>query len=170
MQFKIILHTTAYSSLPFNYWYPLSAAIYKIIEAADKSFGTFLHNTGYGDGNKSFKLFTFSDIKTPLKKRGDLMQLLGTEAEVIICFYMLLAAKIFIKALFKYQQLQIADRQSKTAFRIAEVKSLPEVSANAGSITLQPLSPLVVGRKNEHGHYNHRSPEDSDFADWLYFN
>ncbi len=35
---------------------------------------------------------------------------------------------------------------------------------------LQPLSPLAVGRKNERGHYDYRSPEDADFAECLYYN
>jgi CRISPR-associated endoribonuclease Cas6 len=35
---------------------------------------------------------------------------------------------------------------------------------------LQPISPLVAGRKNERGHYDYRSPEDADFVDCLLYN
>ncbi len=63
MRFKLTLQTLQYPAfLPFNYQYPLSSAIYKIIRSADKDFAAFLHNKGYGEGYKSFKLFTFSDI------------------------------------------------------------------------------------------------------------
>ncbi len=67
MRFNLRLHTEKFSLVPFNYQYPLSAAIYKIIQSADHAFAAFLHDTGYGKGHKSFKLFTFSDIKTPFR-------------------------------------------------------------------------------------------------------
>ena len=37
-------------------------------------------------------------------------------------------------------------------------------------VILQPLSPLVVGRKNDRGHYDYRSPRDEDFEDCLLHN
>jgi CRISPR-associated endoribonuclease Cas6 len=86
MRFKLNLQSKKQAALPFNYQYPLSAAIYKIIQSADAEFAAFLHNTGYGEGYKSFKLFTFSDIKTPFIKNGDRMQLQTGEAELIIAF------------------------------------------------------------------------------------
>jgi len=163
------LHKPAY--LPFNYQYPLSAAIYKIIQSADAAFATFLHDTGYGTGSKSFKLFTFSDIKTPFTKNGDRMQLQSAQAELIVCFYVPQAAENFIKGLFLNQQLQIADHKSKTTFHINQVESLSNVYNNKISRQLlQPLSPLVTGRKNDRGHYDYRSPQDEDFEDCLLHN
>jgi CRISPR/Cas system endoribonuclease Cas6 (RAMP superfamily) len=44
MRFKLLLHTSKGSLLPFNYQYPLSAAIYKIIQRADREFALFLHD------------------------------------------------------------------------------------------------------------------------------
>ncbi|MBD0280088.1 MAG: CRISPR-associated endoribonuclease Cas6, partial [Flavisolibacter sp.] len=65
MRLKLTLHTNEKGALlPFNYQYPLSAAIYKIIQTADHEFAAFLHDQGYGEGHKSFKLFTFSDLRT----------------------------------------------------------------------------------------------------------
>ena len=157
--------------LPFNYQYPLSAAIYKIIQSADADFATFLHNTGYGSGHKSFKLFTFSDIKTPFIKSGDRMQLQSAQAELIVCFHVPQAAENFIKGLFLNQQLQIADHKSKTTFQISQVESLSMAYNNTlHKQVLQPLSPLVVGKKNDRGHYDYRSPEDDDFEACLLHN
>lgn len=171
MRFKLNLQSTQKQSLlPFNYQYPLSSAIYKIIQSADAGFAAFLHNTGYGKGHKSFKLFTFSDIKTPFIKNGDKMQLQTNEAELIICFYMPVAAENFIKGLFKNQQIEIADSRSKVIFNIMAVESLHDETQRKTTVLLQPLSPLVVGRKNERGHYDYRSPEDEDFAECLYYN
>lgn len=171
MRFKLNLHSRQNrSQIPFNYQYPLSAAIYKIIQSADTDFAEFLHDTGYGQGHKSFKLFTFSDIKTPFIKNGDRMQLETDEAELIICFYMPQAAENFIKGLFINQQLEIADSQSKAVFNIVGVESLPSEMHQNETVLLQPLSPMVVGRKNERGHYDYRSPEDADFTECLYYN
>ncbi|MEJ7740545.1 MAG: CRISPR-associated endoribonuclease Cas6 [Chitinophagaceae bacterium] len=173
MQLKLTLQAIHKPALlPFNYQYPLSAAIYKIIQSADKAFASFLHDTGYGSGHKSFKLFTFSDIRTPFQKQGDRMQLQTDKAEVITCFYMPQAAEAFIKGLFIDQQLQIADAASKTTFQVTQVESLPEslINGETHQYLLQPLSPLVVGRKNSRGHYDYRSPEDKDFIDCLSHN
>ena len=171
MRFKLNLQShQRHSLLPFNYQYPLSAAIYKIIQSADADFAAFLHYRGYGEGHKSFKLFTFSDIRTPFIKNGDRMELQTGEAELIICFYLPQAADNFIKGLFINQQLEIADSRSKTIFTVARVESLPCEAQSKSPVLLQPLSPLVVGRKNERGHYDYRSPEDEDFAECLYYN
>lgn len=170
MRFVIQLHTERHSLLPFNYQYPLSAAIYKIIQTADAAFASFLHNTGYGGKGKSFKLFTFSDIKTPFQPQGDRMQLVTGEAELTVCFYMPAAAGNFIKGLFINQQLEIADQKSKATFSIHHIESMPEINVGSDTVLLQPLSPLVAGRKNERGHYDYRSPEDADFGECLCHN
>ena len=170
MRFKLTLLAKERSALlPFNYQYPFSSAIYKIIQRADKEFAAFLHDKGYGEGHKKFKLFTFSDIRTPFQKRGDRMQLLSGEAELVICFYLPKAAEHFIQGLFMHQQLEVADHRSKVVFMVTGVESMAEVTAGA-PVLMQPLSPVVVGRKNERGHYDYRSPEDADFADCLVYN
>ena len=171
MRFKLILqslHKPAF--LPFNYQYPLSSAIYKIISSADQEFATFLHDRGYGEGHKNFKLFTFSDIKTSFLRDGDQMQLQNDHAELIVCFYIPQAAENFIKGLFIDQQLQIADYKSKATFQITQVESLPVWHNNKPVKVLQPISPLVVGEKNGRGHYDYRSPQDDDFEDCLLHN
>ncbi|MBD0287330.1 MAG: CRISPR-associated endoribonuclease Cas6 [Flavisolibacter sp.] len=171
MRLKLTLHTNEKGALlPFNYQYPLSAAIYKIIQTADHEFAAFLHDQGYGEGHKSFKLFTFSDLRTPFEKAGDRMRLLTHEAELIVCFYVPQAAENFIKGLFMNQQLPIADDRSKTVFQVHQVENLPESNVSEAILLLQPLSPLVVGRKNDRGHYDYRSPEDADFVECLLYN
>jgi CRISPR-associated endoribonuclease Cas6 len=165
MRLKLTLQTLHHPAfLPFNYQYPLSAAIYKIIQSADAQFAAFLHNTGYGEGHKSFKLFTFSDIKTAFIQNGDRMQLTTGNAELVVCFYIPQAAENFIKGLFIHQQLQIADSKSKTTFSINQVESLHDNNRDStNTCLLQPLSPLVIGKKNDRGHYDYMSPEDEGF-------
>jgi len=177
MRFDLSLHIvddTHVPLLPCNYQYPLSSAIYRIIQRADKEFAAFLHDKGYGDGKKQFKLFTFSDIRTPFKIKGDRMLLQGKTATLTICFHMPEAAQNFIKGLFIHQHLEIADKHSKVSFFIEQVEIAPPQlqSTDPGSlhiVLLSPLSPIVVGRKNERGNYDYLSPGDQDFTTWLLY-
>jgi CRISPR-associated endoribonuclease Cas6 len=95
-------------AIPINYQYPLSAVIYKIIERADAGYAGFLHNQGYGEGLKHFKLFTFSDLKTAFRIHGDRLQLMTSQAELLVSFHLPEAATHFIKGLFLDQQIEIA--------------------------------------------------------------
>jgi CRISPR-associated endoribonuclease Cas6 len=173
MRLLLQLHTTHKPALlPFNYQYPLSSAIYKIIQRADAGFAGFLHERGYGEGYKQFKLFTFSDISTRFVRNGDRMVLQTGEAQLIVCFYLPEAAENFVKGLFMNQQLEIADSVSKTVFRISQVEMLADKTGTdaKNDLVLEPLSPIVTGRKNEKGHYDFRSPEDADFTDCILHN
>ncbi len=158
--------------LPINYQYPLASAIYRILQNADASYSLFLHEKGYGKG---FKLFTFSDIKCPFKIDNDRLLLLSNKIEIIVCFHLPKAADTFIKGLFMSQQVDIADRKSKTRFTVEQVKSLasPLDSFQKDEdvkILLRPLSPVVCGLKNDKGHYVFLSPEDTRFEEMLFVN
>jgi CRISPR-associated endoribonuclease Cas6 len=175
MRFQLTLTPSASkSTIPANYQYPLSAAIYKIIQQADEKYSDFLHNKGYRlSSGKSFKLFSFSEIKVPYQIQEDRFLLNGVAATLIISFHIDEAASNFIKGLFINQQIEIADKISGARFSVNEVQLLPDIlaSANEESVKmfLQPLSPLVVGRKNERGNYDFLSPEDADFKECLVY-
>lgn len=159
----------------FNYHYPLSAAIYKIIQAADSGYAAFLHEAGYGEGLKKFKLFTFSQLETPFRIKGDRLVMATTEARLQVCFFLPRAAETFIKGLFRNRELQIADKHSKVTFLISQVEGIAETlpAADAEGMietSFEPLSPLVVGRKNERGNYDYLLPEDKEFTYWLVHN
>ncbi|MFT3949928.1 MAG: CRISPR-associated endoribonuclease Cas6 [Agriterribacter sp.] len=178
MRFKLTLVTQQNLALiPANYQYPLSAAIYKIIARADGAYATFLHEQGYRQAGslKSFKLFTFSDIRTPFKITGDRLRLTTQHAELEVCFHLPQAAENFIKGLFMQQQLDIADKKSKARFEIQSVESLPDPLQSYKpqelvNITLKPLSPVVAGLPNEKGNYDFLSPEDIRFTESLLYN
>lgn len=161
--------------IPINYQYPLSAAIYKIISFADAEYASFLHDKGYGvDGShKKFKLFTFSDLKVPFAPPvSDRLYLKSRDASLIVCFHIPTAAENFIRGLFINQQLQIADRASRATFTINQVEVLSS-NVPAGetvSVILEPLSPLIIGKKNSTGNYAFRRPGDVDFCDCLIYN
>lgn len=158
--------------IPVNYQYPLASAIYRILQKADAGYSAFLHEKGYGKG---FKLFTFSDIRCPFKIEGDRLLLLSDKAEIIVCFHLPKAAETFVKGLFMSQQVDIADRKSKTSFTVTQVESLasPLDRFNKNDevdFLLKPLSPVVCGLKNEKGNYNFLSPSDDGYEEMLFLN
>ena len=154
--------------ITFNYQYPLSAAIYKIIHRADETYATFLHEQGYRYGNKSFKFFTFSDLQMPFVGQGNKMVMTTRNALLTICFQVPDAAENFIKGLFINQQLDIADNRDKATFIVQQVTAIttPVFSVNK-AILLHPMSPIVVGRNNERGNYDYVSPDKPDFSTLL---
>lgn len=154
MRFRLKLFAINFPAiLPLNYQYPMSAVIYKILQHADAEYASFLHETGYKKSEnslKAFKLFTFSDIKTPFKIHGDRMRMLAPEAEVIVSFHLPQAAETFIKGLFQDQEIEIADWKSRAKFSINRVESLPLGLSQepVQEIILQPLSPIVSSKPN----------------------
>jgi CRISPR-associated endoribonuclease Cas6 len=174
MQFRLRLLSRRGTEIPVNYQYPLSAVIYRVIERADQEYALFLHDTGYGQPRafKTFKLFSFSDIKVPFRISGDRLQLLDQEAECIVSFHLPRAAENFIKGLFIDQRIEIADKRSKAVFTIAQVEALPMsfTEEKIQEVILQPQSPVVCGIKNERDHYNFLSPEHPDFIRMLLHN
>lgn len=174
MKFSIILQTNQRGTvLPINYQYPLSAAVYKIMEKGDAAYSAFLHEKGYGKG---YKFFTFSDLDCrPYKREGDRLQLLNNEARLMVSFHLPEASQHFIKGLFMSQQLTIADQRSRIGFNVKSVETLPNPLAlyeanEVMPVHLKPLSPIVTGVKNENGKYDFLSPEDSRFTESLLYN
>ncbi|MCC6287447.1 MAG: CRISPR-associated endoribonuclease Cas6 [Chitinophagaceae bacterium] len=178
MRFRLTLTPVFRESIiPINYQYPISSAIYKIIQQADSAYASFLHEKGYQQKGsfKSFKLFSFSDLRTAFKIEGDRLRLLTQQAELEICFHLPQAAENFIKGLFMQQQLNIADKKSKAVFLVQSVESLPGALQQYKpqeiiNISLKPLSPVVAGLPNEKGNYTFLAPEDIRFAESLVYN
>lgn len=171
MRFSIKL-TTAGREIPINYQYPLSAAIYKILNKADEDYAEFLHEKGYGKG---FKFFCFSDLRGKFRADGDRLQLLSDTISFEISFHLPEASQNFIKGLFLSQKIEIADKKSKPSFVVQSVKAMPnpfeaKKDNDILSFGLQPASPCVVGIKNERGNYDFLSPEDTRFTESLIYN
>lgn len=172
MQFKITLYSRFRAEIPINYQYPLSGAIYRIIEKGDAEYSKFLHETGYGKG---YKFFTFSDLKCPFIIEKDRLRLLKNELEFIISFHLPQASQHFIQGLFQSQEIVIADQKSKAVFEVKSVETLPDPfreyhDLENVSVTLKPLSMIVAGVKNEKGNYDYLAPDHFRFKESLLFN
>lgn len=177
MQFKLqLVSKKTNSTIPINYQYPISAAIYKVLQKADADYAMFLHEDGYSvdSGLKHFKLFTFSNLKTSFKCRGDRM-LINSNLELIVSFYLPEAAQHFVEGLFLSQDIDIADKKSKGTFKVNSVEALPEPFSeikNKGNsvIVVKPISPCVAGIKNDKNDYDFIPPTDARFALCIKYN
>ena len=173
MKFKITLECLANNrTIPINYQYPLSAAIYKIIDHADKEYAKFLHQEGYGKG---YKFFTFSDLSAKFKIKKDRMVLQFPIVSFFIIFHLPEASQHFIKGLFQSRKITITDKISKVNFEVKNIEALknPLKENLAGEfldVNCKPLSPIVCGVKNENSHYNFLNPNDEQFKESLIYN
>ena len=71
--------------LPVNYQYELSAWIYKVINQSDPEFAAWLHDKGFSDSNKQFRLFTFSNFNVRHREIvGDRLIIKADPIELII--------------------------------------------------------------------------------------
>jgi CRISPR-associated endoribonuclease Cas6 len=173
MQFKITLKSTQpKSTLPINYQYPMSSALYRIIAKGDTEYAAFLHQSGYGKG---FKLFTFSQVNCPFLIEGDRLHMQDDELWFIVSFHLPQAMENFIRGLFQSERIDIADKHSRASFTVKSIESLPDSLSRSTNneivnIELKPLSPVVVGLHNEKGNYDFLSPDDARFAESLLYN
>ncbi len=131
MRIKLLLRVSEKSKrTTFNYQYPLSAWIYKILSRSSPAYSNFLHNMGYvGPDGKLRKLFTFSGLFFRPKAMPDARSLKikrGSLATLYISSPMINEfIQHFVTGLFRKQQFTIADRTASTEFIVEQVETLP---------------------------------------------
>lgn len=173
MRFKIKLEAVeGQKIIPINYQYPLSAAIYRIINKGDAEYASFLHERGYGKG---FKLFCFSDIKCPFAINGDRLVLSQNELEFQVSFHLPEAMQHFIQGLFASEKINISDQKTRQDFKVKSIErgnsALTRYRENEIiEVIVKPFSPLVIGDKNDTKFYTFLSPKEELFQTLLVHN
>ena len=155
MRFKLILKTTNNSNniLPLNYQYEISSCIYKIFANANQKFSSWLHDIGYIDGSKKFKLFTFTNIKVPdYKINGDRMLILSDQVEMQISFLPTESIENFITGLFRNQHIIITDKKSKVDFIVNRIEAMKEPDF-CNEMIFKSLSPICISYKDGKSKY-----------------
>lgn len=179
MRFNITLTPTGkHRMLPIDYQYFAGAWIYRVIADADREFATFLHAEGYRDGNKSFKLFSYSPLalgEYKLWKEKVLFELLTDRVSLKVGFHLNEAAEKFIFGLFGHQQFYLGDRFNGIDFSVTQIERLPRgdtpavnPTADHRPVTLQyrAASPVVFSARNETGPYaRYLSPDEEGYGE-----
>ena len=62
MRLQILVDVGTGITLPINYNHWLAGSIYHSLAKSSREYADFLHDDGYRDGEKRFKLFTFSQL------------------------------------------------------------------------------------------------------------
>jgi CRISPR-associated endoribonuclease Cas6 len=167
MRFKITFNRTGRQRmLPMDYQYFLSAWIYKVLKQGDTDFATFLHNSGYGDNHKLYKLFCFSRLnfgKPVLWKEKKLFEIRHPSPELFIAFNVDEAASNFIKGLFMSQEFFLGDRFNGIDLKVASVEAIAEPEFTQ-IMHYSLKTPCVVSYKSEKDkHPQYLLPDDEHF-------
>jgi len=153
--------------LPMDYQYYISAWIYKVIRQADEAFADFLHNTGYGEATKPYKLFCFDRLdfgKPKLWKEKKLFEIRQDHLTLNISFDIQEAASHFIKGLFMDQSFFLGNRFNGIDLKVVQVAVLEEPAFKA-RMRYRLNSPWVVSIKTEQDRYpQYLSPNDERFV------
>lgn len=145
MRIKVILEIDVPISIPINYQYYLSSAIYYLLQRADQEYAKELHQKGYEFGSKKFKLFTFSALFPDFYKiRGNQM-VIGPGK---IYFYIGSLKNEFImnfaSGIFSNHILRIG----RAKFLISQVEAIPTPQFSE-VMQFKCLSPVVATTKEE---------------------
>ena len=154
--------------LPVNYQYELSAWIYKVINHSDPVFAEWLHNRGFSNDNKQFRLFTFSNLLIPQYRiTGDRLIIKSDQIELIISTLPEETIQHFIAGVFRDREFSLGDRISNAGFRIDSIEAMPS-PVFSDEMSFRTLSPIFVSDKVEGRKYaQYLSPDYSDYVSLL---
>ena len=170
MKFKIKFNLSGKRQLlPFNYQYPLSAWIYKVLAKADFDFTKILHDNGYRiENGKSFKLFTYSNLQFPKHtwkpaRQKDRMEVWARKAWLTVSFQFPEQGEKFVMGLFKQQKAFVGDKISGVDMEVESIEVVKDVeirgcedveirgcvNVKMKAVTAIVLGINVEGEKNE---------------------
>lgn len=135
MQIKISLISDKDILLPIQYNHLLQGFIYNNI---DGDLARFLHDKGYMYNNRSFKLFTFSQILGKRKKTNENYNY-GNEFSLVIASPIDLFCKSIANLMLKNNDLLLGQNH----IRVNQIQIL-ENTAESNEIIVRTLSPIVA--------------------------
>lgn len=145
--------------LPANYQYELSGWIYHTLAKGDAAYSEWLHQNGYVNDKKQFRMFTFSHLQIPkLRMDGDRLVLLSDQAMLYLSFLPERATEEFIKGVFASQSFVLGDHHSQVQCSVQSIE-LVAPPAFEPIMTFQTLSPMVISGHLENGKPTYLSPE-----------
>lgn len=167
MRILLTLQQLGNQVLPVDYRYYLSAWIYRTIWQSNRKFAAWLHDQGYDNEHKRFKLFCYGDIlqrgtTLTANKTGVIFR--GNEAQWILSFYVDEMVKHLVKGVFLNQQIEIAGMGHKAQFRVSSVDLLPRPDFRE-QMTYRTLSPVMIrASRNEDKGADHLGPTDERYG------
>ncbi len=149
MRLLLKLKTVNTNRITPNYYYPLAAAVYKLLRFGSKEFAEFLHSNGYKQTGKKYKLFSFALRLEKFRIENQIIKLLEPKASLVISSPLVKKfIKNFIIGTFEEQKIEIYGNGIKTIFKIEQVESLKKFEPNTIHY-FKLLSPMVIATRKE---------------------
>ncbi len=167
MELKLKLQIGHGKFIPINYQYEIASWIYKVINRADVSYSTFLHEKGYQAEGRNFKMFTFSQLDLrPYQPKGEYVELLGKEISLTVRFLIDTSFENFVKGLFLNQQFSLGDRIHQLDLQVSSVETsaAPEFKP---LMQYQCLSPICISQARGDGTAEYLNPTNKNFGERL---
>lgn len=128
--------------LPLDYQYAVASLLYATLGSASAEFASTLHDTGYQADGRSFKLFTFSRIRTISARVAEECLLLDSpEIELQISSPVAEFIQHLVSGLSKHATFRIATGSFRVAH--AELVLAPEFKERMAFRALSPLTETV---------------------------
>jgi CRISPR-associated endoribonuclease Cas6 len=164
VRIKITATTDRPASFPFNYQYPLQAAIYSLIRESSSDYSTFLHEQGYiKDGiDRVFKFFTFSKLKFSPKLRGKTGFDNVRQIEFIFSTIVEESLRHMILGIFSDREMHLRINGKGLKLTIVNVDVLEEL-VFSGKEKFICLSPIAVSTMIE----NHKGRRVPHFLNYM---
>lgn len=173
MRFKLTIEVQGHEKnvLPLNYQYELSSWIYRVFNHGNPEFSAWLHDHGYTDHHKSFKLFTFSNLDVPHRHiLGDRMEITSRTIGLTISMLPEEMVSHFISGIFRDQEFQLGDRISQVSLKISTIERLPDPMF-PDSLQFRSISPVLVSFLYPGERYaRYLKPGDADYQRLLFRN
>ncbi|HWQ33385.1 MAG TPA: CRISPR-associated endoribonuclease Cas6 [Blastocatellia bacterium] len=159
MRVKLTLQAqTRHPSLPVTINYAIAGLVYRILGQASEQFATRLHDEGFADEGRRFKLFTFSRLSLRRSHlSGQRLVLDDPAAELLISSPVSEFIEHFVTGLFQSEQFHLAG----TAFVLTAAETLPLPDFSAAT-SFRALSPITESVRDEQNRVRFLTPED----DW----
>ncbi|MFQ5649519.1 MAG: CRISPR-associated endoribonuclease Cas6 [bacterium] len=163
---------TPNATVPINYQYPLSAAIYKILQQASPDYASFLHDRGYpAPSGRMMKLFSFSKLWIPGGRRfGETLR--GGQApwQLQIGSPMLDEfVQNFVLGLFDACEITIAAHGLRAQFTVEGVETLavPEFEHTMRFKCLSPITASTMVDRQGRKQIHYYRPDDAGLPEAL---
>ena len=168
MRFQLNLKVNSHvfgNRLPINYQYELSAWIYRIIAQGDQQYAEWLHQNGYAEKHRNFRLFVFSNIYSQrIKYENDRLIFQSDKASFYLSLLPEKTTEAFIKGIFKQQEFSLGDRVSKVQFSVQQVELIPPPDFTTNYL-FKTISPVVVSVGQENiQHARYLSPDEDGYG------
>lgn len=151
MRLQLKLSHPPNSLIPLNYPPFVSAFIYKTLGRSAPEFAHWLHQKGFEQDGRHYKLFTFGKID-PQRYRIDtdrsIMQLQCEESQLMLSFWVSETMQHFVKGLFQDQAFYIGDPMVGTKFHVKQIQVLPRPDFPS-TIRWQLSSPACISYQQE---------------------